>query len=213
MLNRTAKSWLNRAYGFGLLLYPLAAHLSVYYQEPETVIGYVALIVAISALININRPVLVTGLAAISLSLVGLLAISKSQLLQIWIYIPPALIPLWLSVIFIQSLKKPDGAIITRIAEMIERGKLDPGRLKYTRIVTGIWGLLLLLMAIEAIVLAWLAPMNIWSWWVHIGNYSLLFVLFALEILTRWLLFRRSPELGQMIKVMMKRPWQMSDRA
>ena len=211
MSNCTVNSWFSRAYGIGLLLYPLVAHLSVYIQKPESVIGYVAVLVAFSALTHIKRPVLFAGLAAIALVLAGWLMLGESQILEYWIYIPPVLIPLWLAMLFIHSLQGEDGAVITRIAELIEREKLDLRRLKYTRVVTAVWGVILLLMAVEAIVLALFAPLDVWSWWVHIGNYVLIAVLFIIEMIARWVLFNRGPQLGEMVRVMAKRPWRIGN--
>lgn len=203
----TVKTWLSRLCALGVALYPLIAHFSVYFHKRQLAAGYLMTLFVIYLLgmqVQKNRIMCIT--AAIFL-LIGMVVMAKSYGIAVWLYLPPILLPLWVAVIFLASLRQPDTAVISRIAAMVEDGKLDDRHLGYTRTVTLIWGTVLLLMSVEGLLLAWLAPYVIWSWWANIGNYFLLLALLFIEIPIRWVWLGKGPSFGKMIRVMLKRPW------
>lgn len=206
MSRDTGKTWFNRGYTLGILLYPLLAHFSIYYHHSDIAVVYLLGLFAIYLL----------GLVQFHWSLrvvfVGLLAgaiivVSRQYTLSFWLYLPPALIPLWVGSVFLASLRHPQGPVISRIAEMMEGEELSTTHRRYTQAVTLVWGVVLLAMGAEAILLAWLAPVVIWSWWVNIGNYIMLLVLLLLELPLRWIRLGKRPQLNKMLKAMLRRPW------
>lgn len=208
MLIRTLKAWHSRIMGVGILLYPLIVQFAVVFDKRTYAVAYLLLLVTAYLLSMRIRTIWLFRFVIVLLFFAGLISINKYEAAQFWLYVPPVLIPLLLSFVFIRSLFQPEGPLISRIAMLVEGETLDDKQLRYTRMVTMIWAGMLLLLAIETIVLAWFAPFSIWSWWAHVGNYLILFALFVLEIIARRILIQRGPKLNRMIKVMLTRPWQ-----
>lgn len=207
MSRATVKTWLDRLCGFGLALYPFVAHLCLSLHVPEYAVAYL-LALFLVFLLNIgDRRSRGLRLVTAILLLSGLLVWARYFALSDWLFLPPVVLPLWAGTFFLVSLRRPDGAIISRIASLMEVEPLDPAHLAYTRRITLLWGVVLLGMAIEAVLLAWLTPIIVWSWWVNIGNYVILLSLLLLELPVRWWRLGKPPQLARMIRVMLKRPW------
>lgn len=210
MSRDTVKTWLNRVCTIGAVLYPLVAHLSIYFKRSEIAASYLVCLFAIY-LLGFRSELHVLLRAAIILLLIAtLMIVSRHYDISLWLYVPPILIPLWVALIFLTSLRHPNGGVITRIATLMEGGHLDATHRHYTETVTLVWGIVLLGMVVEAIVLARLTSFVTWSWWVYIGNYFILFALWVLELPARWFWLGKRPQLKKMLKVMLRRPWQMS---
>jgi uncharacterized membrane protein len=207
----TVKTWLNRICAIGAVLYPLIAHLSVYFHERQFAAGYLMALFVIYLQRFQDQKNRITRLAIAIFLLLGMMVLAKRYGIAVWLYIPPILLPLWLSTTFLLSLNHQDTAVITRVAAMMEGGKLEEKHLGYTRMLTLIWGVILLLLAGEAILLAWLAPYITWSWWANIGNYLILLALLLIEIPIRWVWLGKAPRFGNMLKVMLTRPWNVRD--
>lgn len=207
MSSITVKTWLDRLCGFGLALYPVIAHLCLYFDIAEYAVVYLVALFAVYLLNSHGQRYRLGRLVLAILLPFAMTLWARYFPVSDWLYLPPIIMPLWAATFFLGSLREPDGAIISRIARLMESSPLDEHHLVYTRRVTLVWGIVLAGMTIEACLLAWLAPVIVWSWWVNIGNYVILLILLGAELPLRWFLLGRSPQLMQMCKVMARRPW------
>ena len=203
----TAKTWLNRFCVFGAVVYPLVAYVSIYFHKSHVAAGYLMVLCALYLLAMPTRRNLKLRLAIAVTILLGMVTIAEWYGVAVWLYFPPVLLPLWGALIFLSSLQGEENAVISRIARVMEGEQLNARHIHYTRAITMIWGVALLLMGIEGGLLAWLAPSPLWSWWVHIGNYLILLALLLIEIPVRWMWLGKGPQFGKMIKVMLTRQW------
>jgi len=210
MSRDTVKTWLNRVCSIGAVLYPLIAHLSIYFKRSEIAAIYLLCLFAIYLLGYRTELHWLLRIAIVCLLITTSLIATRRYDVALWLYLPPILIPLWAALVFLTSLRHSNGGVISRIATMMEGGPLDDAHRRYTDTVTLIWGIVLVGMVVEAIMLAWLTSFVTWSWWVYIGNYFILLALLLIELPVRWFWLGKRPQLRKMLKAMLRRPWQMS---
>ncbi len=125
---------------------------------------------------------LIAALAAAAA--IALLAATFESSEQLLLYLTPVLINATLAVFFGRTLLPGETPIITRFSILL-RGKLEPGVVRYTRRVTQVWTLFFILLALESLLLALFAPLEIWSLFANILNYLLAGLLFAGEYFFR----------------------------
>jgi uncharacterized membrane protein len=104
------------------------------------------------------------------------------------LYIPPALIPFGLLVIFGRTLLPGCEPLITAIGEAA-RGPLSSAMRIYTKWLTRLWCLVFLVMTVWAIILPFLQQPTLWSWVTNIMSYGLVGSLFVGEFILRKHLF------------------------
>lgn len=188
-----------------LLVYPLVAHIGIILHQAMWPACYLIVVVYLNSLKFLWQDkitgALMTMLAG---SMMYLLIDSDKSILVM--YLPPVLIPAWLAFVFIESLREKQ-AVISNIAERIEGKPLDVKHLAYTRQLTVLWSLIFVLMVCEAIALAVWATHEVWSWWVNIGNYFIVAVLFFGEMLLRPRMIGRHARLGRTFKALLLRSW------
>ena len=164
-----------------LIAYPVAIHAAV-------INGY-----AVAALLMLLVvPVFLTcgnrarGLfaALATAAAVALLAATFESSEQLLLYLMPVLINAALAVFFGRTLLPGETPLITRFSILL-RGKLEPRVVSYTRRVTQVWTLFFILLALESLLLALFAPLEIWSLFANILNYLLAGLLFAGEYFFR----------------------------
>jgi uncharacterized membrane protein len=164
-----------------LIAYPAAIHLTI-------INGYTitALLILLSAfiLLFINTWSNRLLLGVVSAGAVILLSSVIDIHSQFILYLVPVLINAGLALYFGQTLIPGKTPIITQYA-IYFRGELDPKAVIYTRRVTKIWVLLFIFLAIEALLLALFASIEIWSLFVNILNYLFIALLFAGEYYIR----------------------------
>ena len=115
---------------------------------------------------------------------VSLLAATLEGSEQLLLYLMPVLINAILAVIFARTLLPGETPLVTRFSILL-RGKLEPQVVSYTRRVTQVWTLFFILLALESLLLALFAPLEIWSLFANILNYLLAGLLFAGEYFFR----------------------------
>ena len=115
---------------------------------------------------------------------VALLAAAVDDSEQFLLYLIPVLINSVLAVLFGRTLLPGKTPVITRFSVLL-RGKLEPLALGYTRRITQLWTLFFLLLALESLLLALFAPLQIWSLFVNILNYLFAALLFTGEYFFR----------------------------
>jgi uncharacterized membrane protein len=188
-----------------LLIYPLVAHIGILADRVLWTAGYLLIVVFINGLMLLSKHNALT-LGFITFMSLLFYALVNFDIYAFVVYLPPVLIPAWLAFIFIGSLFS-ETALISKIAVRIEGEPLDQQHLRYTRRLTGLWGLVFVLMICEAIVLAIWAPYELWSWWVHVGNYFVIAILFLGEMMVRKRIIGRSVQPGRMLKAFIRPGW------
>lgn len=171
--------------------YPLCAHLSAQ-GGPPLAAWLLASIAAAQALAlaRAHRPVPALIAAAIAAALIALAVSGRAG---DWLWLPPVALPAILAAMFAASLLPGRVPLITRFADMLD-GPLEPARLAYTRVVTRVWTVVFLALALQAAVLALFAPPWLWSLFTNGINYLVVAGVFAAEYAVRR---RRFPEAGR----------------
>lgn len=182
--------------GAGALLYPLAMQESIRRGHPGWALGLLAVIYVGALGWWLGRrggrnPLYALGVVPL-LGLPLLLAMALGDAVHTLLFVPPVLVNLALAAFFLQSLGSPAGAVITRIARLLRQRELSPEQEIYTRRVTWLWAIFFIGLALESGLLAFFAPLAIWSLFTNGFNYGFMALLFALEYLYRR---RRFPNL------------------
>ncbi len=99
-------------------------------------------------------------------------------------YFPPILIHFCLFLFFSSTLLPGKTPQITRFATLL-KGQLSSRELDYTRQATYAWSIFLFLLFSEAIIIAYIAPIEIWSLFVNFINYFLVLTMFVAEFTIR----------------------------
>ena len=198
-------SVLQRFARISLLIYPLIAHIGILMGEIIWPASYLIVVVYLNSLkLFSQRRVL--GISFTVFMCVLFFSLFHFEMHAFLIYLPPILIPSWLAYVFIRSMSD-EYALISKIAERVEGKPLDQRHLLYTRHLTILWGTVFVLMICEAIVLAIWAPYEVWSWWVHIGNYFIIAILFLGEMMVRQQFIGHRAQVGQMFRALLQRNW------
>ena len=190
-----------------LLIYPFIAHIGILMGEVIWPASYLIVVVYLNSLKLFSQHRII-GISFTVFMCVLFYALFYFEVHTSLIYLPPILIPGWLAYVFISSMSN-EYALISKIAERIEGKTLDQQHLLYTRRLTALWGVVFVLMICEAIVLAIWAPYEVWSWWVHIGNYFIVAILFLGEMMLRYQLIGHRTQVGQMFRALLQRNWRV----
>ena len=169
--------------------YPLLAHLAIWFDE--TRLQWVALVwlLAVSlwgALIARRAWAwIVLGLSAFALYWVvlgggGLYAL----------YVPPAVIPAALLIVFARSLRSGEQPWISRVATVMRGAPLPAPLVIYTRQVTWLWCIVFVAMFASAVSLAIWARPELWSLMTNVVHYVVLGAVFVLEFAYRRIRYR-----------------------
>lgn len=189
-----------------LLIYPLIAHIGILMDQVIWSVCYLLVVVYFNSLKLFYQHRLI-GVGFSLLMCVLVYFLFRSEMHVSIMYLPPVLIPVWLAFVFIGSMRT-ESALISKIAERIEGKPLDQKHLRYTRQLTAVWGIVFVLMVCEAVVLALWASHEMWSWWVHIGNYFVIAILFLVEMMMRHKLSGQRVNINKMLGMILSRNWQ-----
>lgn len=177
-----------------IIAYPCFVHWFVLGGGPAVL--WAALMIPALVLLLTARPgwgpacigaVAAAGLAA------GMVRIGVASYL---LFIPPIAINLMLLALFVRSLRGPGPALVTRIAQFSRTRPLPREIVVYTRHVTWTWCALFAVMALANLLLAVLAPLEIWSLFANFINYLIVAMLFAGEYAVRRVKFPRYGHAG-----------------
>lgn len=175
--------------------YPLLAHLSVVLADRR--LQWLALVwlvgVSLGAALWQQRAWAWLTWAAIT-GLTWWLVVEGHGLLAL--YVPPAVIPGALFLVFAGSLRAGQTPLITRIAAAMHDGVLPDDLVKYTRQVTVLWCLVCAALFFSAVLLAAFASPELWSLMTNVVHYLVLGAVFVLEYAWRRIRFRHHEHLG-----------------
>jgi len=163
--------------------YPFLMHLLVIVEQYTIASIYIVIVILLMVLHNFLQ-----GFKKLSLLLVLTflcVCILLFYQVNLVLYLPPVLIPLVVAVIFAKSLIGDNDAFITNIAKKIRDNDVSKKELKYTRILTFIWAVFLTLIAIEAVIVAFVTDIKTWSYVTNFLNYIAIMVFAVIEYFIR----------------------------
>ena len=164
-----------------LIIYPVAIHAAVI--NGHVVAALLMLLVAPVFLSSRSRAKGLLAVLAVTAA-IALLAAAIENSEQLLLYLIPVLINTTLAVFFGRTLLPGETPLVTRLSILL-RGRLEPRVAGYTRRVTQMWTLFFILLALESVLLALFAPLEIWSLFTNLLNYLLAGLLFTGEYFFR----------------------------
>jgi len=160
--------------------YPLLAHLAVITHDRR--LEWLALVwllgIAMSGAL-IQRRLWAWGAQLAGAGLLSWLVLEGNGLHAL--YIPPVAIPAALLVLFGLSLRRGEIPLVTRIARLMHDGPLPDDLVVYTRHVTQLWCGVCAALFLSAVLLAFFAPVELWSLMTNVIHYVVLGAVFVLE--------------------------------
>jgi len=181
-----------RIIGWGIGIYPVVAHIGLLIFQPRLAVSYLIFLLLL-ILLYPPRFLRIRNLISASFLIISMMSLTAFDLDYLLIYIPPIAIPSILIFLFMRSLRKGCTPLVTRFAQMLEGDGIGYEREVYTRHVTELWVGVFGFMILVGSVLAVWAPIEIWSWVTHIGNYVLIALVLSMEIFYRQYRFKIEP--------------------
>jgi len=172
-----------------MIAYPVVAFVILWLKQPLFLIIY---LLSIFLLLSIQKCINKKWVAAAFLfTIVGLISyFIQQENIEYFIYMPPVLILFGLFFLFSQSLFGDQIPLITRYAMMLnDKDKIDERHYNYTRILTILWSIFFLLMAITSLSLAIFSSLDTWSLFTNVISYILISAFFVIEFYVRKRLF------------------------
>ena len=175
-----------------LACYPLGVHLWVITQQP---VWQLLAMVCLAAGIQYSGLRQGSLLAWGALLLIALASVwlVVNKMAQYAFYLPPVVLPLLASIVFLRTLIPGEVPLVTAIGRQVH-GQLPLELERYTRRVTVFWPLLLALMALVAALLPLSGSFLAWSWFSNFLSYALVAAAFLGEYFYRRWRFRHFPQ-------------------
>jgi len=173
---------------FASISYPFLVHYLVVTGQYLLAGIYIVALLLLIAIQNFlqNNKGLALGLFFLGI-VISTIVLYQAQFV---IYLPPVLIPLALAIIFGRTLMGEQTAFITSIAQKIRRAHLAETEKNYTRVITYMWVLFFLFLAIESAVVAIIYNIQTWSYITNFLNYILVAIFAICEYLLRRIILR-----------------------
>lgn len=185
---------LNTMARFQFFIYPLMVHLSVVYQMPFITASLLPLFYFIFiqpfSLSTTSEKHVVSTKSFIFFLLCLIAVYSYYARNYVIIYLPPVLIMSVILYPFIRSLIPGNTALISRFYQLTEKEN-KPEKMHYTRMVTWVWVIFLLLLLCNTLFLTFFASLEAWSLFTNFLNYLLMLILFISEWLFRMAWFKQ----------------------
>lgn len=188
------------------LCYPPAVHFSLLSTQPGWALWLLVAVCGSQITVNLLLPdpdkialLMSTGVLALSLY-------SLAQQTLFALYLPPILISATLLWLFARTLQGDREPLITTLARNLFQER-DPEILHYTRRITQLWSLFFLGMLLECLLLALLAPVEVWSLFANILNYLFIGLLFLLEFIYRRLHFPQRSSFAVVLRQLRHTDW------
>ena len=177
------------------VLYPLAVHTAVVLKQPSIGFSVLLAVLVIYLLAGAYRKSehtegSIRGTLLGICIVVGLIAVAVRWESTYALFLVPVLINLSLVTFFGSSLLPGHEPLISNLSRL-QRGELPHELAVYTRRLTQLWTWFFAAIAIESVLLAVYAPIQVWSLFTNILNYVFIAVLFVSEYIYRILRFRK----------------------
>ncbi|GMT41526.1 MAG: ketosynthase [bacterium] len=167
-----------------LLTYPLVLHFSIYSGHIDLVVIYMAFLLSfpfLSVVLRWRRP---KPWQVIAVALAIILVISAEGNEQYIVKFVPLSVNAVLLWFFASTLVSGRTPLVTRFASLM-RDDMPPAVLVYTRRATIAWMIYFLVILIVSLLLAFYAPIEMWSFFSNILSYVLLLMMFLAEFTVR----------------------------
>ena len=178
----------------GLIVYPLAVHGLVLLGAPWiAVIGLV-----VTSLVSLLALVFVQGAnrryswLALYVLLAALGVVNAMTDSIYALFLPPVIINLGLMLFFGATLQPGETPLIERLMRLEHTRRPAPELQRFARRLTWIWTLYFGVVAAVSLLLAWRAPLEVWSLFTNVLNFVFVGTLFAAQFLYRWAHFGRA---------------------
>ncbi len=182
---------------FATISYPVSLHLLIINGQTTAAVWVLLAASGIYFLLAMrgrrSLPARLAGAGVLLAAIISLLLDHAAAL-----FLPPILMSGALLQVFGHSLLPGQEPLIGRFARQLE-GVKDARSLYYARGLTWFWTLVSAAILIQSVLLALLAPLEIWSLFTNFLNYVIIAVLFLLEYMYRLLFFRRLPSLRPLL--------------
>jgi uncharacterized membrane protein len=169
--------------------YPLFAHLAVVFHDAR--LEWLALVwllgISLAGALMARRLWAWATLGLGSVALYGLVVVGHGRYA---LYVPPALIPAALFILFARSLRPDATPLISRIATIMRGEPLPPVLVVYTRQVTILWCAVFVVMFASAVLAAIWASPETWSLMTNVVHYVVLGAVFLVEFAYRRIRYR-----------------------
>jgi uncharacterized membrane protein len=169
--------------------YPLLAHLAVVFDDArlEWLALVWLLVIALAGALKARRVWAWATLGAGACVLYWLVVVAHGRYA---LYVPPALIPAALFLLFARSLRPGSTPLISGIATIMRGEPLPPPLVVYTRQVTVLWCGVFVVMFASAVALAIWASPEVWSLMTNVVHYVALGAVFVAEFAYRKVRYR-----------------------
>lgn len=174
--------------------YAVTVHVAVSVDRPSLGLAALALLVVTTVLPRLRTlaarscAAIVIGGAALGLTVLGDAAASAIRL-------PPIILTGAMFAAFAGSLREGATPLVTMIS--LRMGATpSPALHRYTRNVTRAWSVFLLAILVECVLLAALAPADLWSLFTNVLNYAAIGAFFVVEYFVRRLSLPTQPHPG-----------------
>jgi uncharacterized membrane protein len=169
--------------------YPLLAHLAVVFDDArlEWLALVWLLVIALAGALKARRLWAWATLGAGACVLYWLVVVGHGRYA---LYVPPALIPAALFLLFAHSLRPGSTPLISRIAAIMRGEPLPAPLVVYTRQVTMLWCGVFVVMFASAVALAIWASPEVWSLMTNVVHYVALGAVFVAEFAYRKVRYR-----------------------
>lgn len=186
---RAQRVWVRRSVLLLACAWPLSLHGAILFAAPGWPARVTAAAMALGALIwaIAEARLGISILAAAAIVLLGAAVLHAPEIL---LFAPPVLINAALAAFFGASLRPGREPLISLFARFEQGGTLPADLARHARTVTWLWALLLAGMAVTALALAALAPLETWSLFANVLAYALIAALFVGEYIYRRVRFR-----------------------
>jgi uncharacterized membrane protein len=170
----------------------IAAHIAISsgYFLISALLLSIAFALMVSQMFCNNSICIAVSTCGITGIILSLLLVIDSRSLT---YIPPILIHLFLFLFFATPFVTGRTPVITRIAQAI-KGPLSDRESNYTIMASAAWAIFMFALLCEAITIALLYPIEIWSIFVNFINYIFVGLMFAGEFMVRKLVLKGEVE-------------------
>lgn len=180
-MTKTANNkWLTGARFFMACLLPLSAHMAIVSGRPVIATGFILCLIVLLLARKWSQLVYLLPGAVAVFFYIKTGADSSLLVLYAW----PTVIFGTLATVFAKSLTGDNIPMITRYSLLIHR-RISPVYKTYTRRLTLVWSVFFTLMMIQSVLLAFFAPIEIWSLFANVLNYIAVALLFVGEYLYR----------------------------
>ena len=178
----------------GMIFYPLVVHLLISMDAPWLAVAglVVTSLIYLFLLFSQRRGGRVhPGWVALYLLLTGLGIVNLLSHTHYALYVPPVVINLAMAVFFGATLRAGSTPLVEQMMRFEYQGLPPPPPLQaYARRLTEIWVAYFVGVAVVSVILAYSAPLVVWSLFINILNYVFAIVLLFGQYLYRLLRYR-----------------------